>query len=606
MKKHSAKRVNPSAPPSDWQQAVAHHQAGRLDEAARCYERVLARDPRHSEALQLLGLITLNQRNPARAVELIRRSIELNPKSLAAHANLGASYRTLGQRELALACYESAVSLSPDYAEGWVQTGNLLGELGQVRESLARYDKALAIEPNHPGALNNRGTSLRRLGQPEQALACFDAILAREPQRHDARLNRGAVLLELGRDAAALTEFDTVVAAQPEHGLAWSNRGFALMRLGRDDEAVLAVERATTLAPQYPPAWVNRGTVMLALARYAEARAAFNRALELVPTLAEARFNLANVDLVERHFSDGWQGFEARWSSRHHESRRHTDVPVWHGGAPLDGKRVLLWHEQGLGDTLQFCRYSRDITARGATAVLEVQPALKRLLAQSLPGVEVIATGEPAGACDLAVPLMSLPLALRVPIATQQPEPAYLHPDPALVAEWAARLGARSTRLRVGLAISGNAAHRNDTNRSIALSAFAPVLNLVDGVILQKGLRDEDARALAQYPGTRYVGDAITDFSDTAAAIAQCDLVICADTSVAHLAGALGKPVWVLLPSNPDWRWQLERNDSPWYASATLFRQAKKGDWSSVLVRVAHALQTFAAHRRSASSSESV
>ncbi|RKP58468.1 tetratricopeptide repeat protein [Pararobbsia silviterrae] len=637
MKKTGAKAPGraPSASAgasSEWQQAVALHRAGRLDEAARLYERAIARDPRHGEAHSLLGLVALKQGDAARAADLLRRATELDPASVGAHANLAAAYKALGDRARALRSYETALSLNPAYVDGWIQAGHLLGELGQPRDALDRYDRALQIDAAHAGAWVGRGITLRRLGAYAQALACFDRVLARDPNRLDARHHRGAVLLELGRDADALAEFDTLLAARPDDGPAWSSRGFALMRLHRDAEAVAAVERAVAVAPHYPPAWVNCGTVMLAQCRYADARAAFERALALAPALVDARWNLANLDLLEGRFDAGWRGFEARWHSRHHETRRHATIPAWLGDASIDGARVLLWHEQGLGDTLQFCRFARDIAARGASPVLEVQPALKRLLSSSLPGIEVIETGAASDttvaadssdttgasrssslsdatdmrktqnanrAYDYAIPLMSLPLALGQTLASVPAEPAYLHADPALCADWAARLGPRSTRLRVGFAISGNSTHRNDANRSIALRAFAPILDRVDAVMLQKGLRDADAHALADYPNVRYIGDAIADFADTAAAIAQCDLVISADTSVAHLAGALGARVWVLVPANPDWRWQLGRDDTPWYASATLFRQTRTGDWGSVFERILRALDSLDAHRRS-------
>ena len=570
-----------------WAQAIALHQAGRLDEAAKLYTFVIENNPRHSDAMQLLGLIALNQGDARRAADLIARSIEINPASFGAQVNLGASYKALGERARAVQCYDNAVALKPDYLDGWIHAGNLLGELDHVDASLARFDGALKIDPRHAGALNNRGNALRRLGRHALALESFGRLLDLDPARADARLNRGVVLLDMGNSEAAIADFDVLLAANPAHAVAWNNRCNALMRLRRYEEALPSLDRALELAPDYAPAWANRGNLMLALCRYAEARVAFERARELAPTLDEAHWNMATLELLEGHFERGWRAFEARWTVSGLEARRHRSIAAWLGDADVRGKRLLLWHEQGLGDTIQFCRFARDVAARGAKVVLEVQPALKRLIASSLPDIEVIATGEPTGPCDFGVPLMSLPLALGIDVASMVNAPRYLHADPAIVSHWIGRLGERGARPRVGLAISGNIAHHNDANRSIRLQDCSALLQAADSLIIQKGLRKEDADALAQFPRARYVGDTFGDFSDSAAVIDQCDLVITVDTSVAHLAGALGKPTWLLVPANPDWRWQLDRDDSPWYASARLFRQSRIGDWSDVVDRVA-------------------
>ena len=579
-----------SAPeaPSEWQQAVALHQAGRLDEAARLYERVIAREPLHSDALQLLGLIALHQSNPARAAELIGRSVEINPNSFGAQVNLGASYKALGQRESALRHYDVAVALNPAYVDGWIHAGNLLGELNRVAESLERYDHALKADPNHAGALNNRGDALRRLGEREQALECFAQVLARDPSRHDARLNRGVVLLELGRDEAAIVEFDALLAAYPKHGLAWNNRGNALVRLRRYAEAAESLDRALELSPDYAPAWMNRGNIMLALCRYDEARTSFARARALAPNLPEAQWNLSTLDLLEGDFDAGWRNYESRWQVRALEARRHTHIPTWLGGADIRGKRVLLWHEQGLGDTLQFSRFVPHVSKLGATPVVEVQRALKSLIAPNLPSTEVIATGEPTAPCDYATPLMSLPLACQIDISAMSTGAPYLRADPARIQHWAQKLGRRRKPLRIGLAVSGNPGHRNDANRSVGLAAFAGLLAYADCVIVQKGLREEDQHTLARLPEMIYVGEHLDDFADTAAVLANVDLVVSVDTSVAHLAGAMGKLIYLLCPPNPDWRWQLGRDDSPWYPSMRIVRKLASESWEDTVARLIH------------------
>jgi hypothetical protein len=273
------------------------------------------------------------------------------------------------------------------------------------------------------------------------------------------------------------------------------------------------------------------------------------------------------------------------------ESRRHAHLPAWLGAVDIRGKRVLLWHEQGLGDTLQFCRYAVMVAALGALVVCEVQPSLKSLLATSLRHVAlVVATGEPVPPCDYATPLMSLPLAFGTDSGSIPYAPAYLGADPARVAAWEKQLAPRRHPLRIGLTLSGNRAHKRDRTRSLEASRLAPLAGMADCLIVQKELREADASFLARSSDMRHVGDELGDFGDTAALIANLDLVISVDTSVAHLAAAMGKPVWLLLAVDADWRWQMERQDSPWYPTMRLFRQTEAGDWGELIERLALAL----------------
>jgi tetratricopeptide (TPR) repeat protein len=583
--------ARPVADSPQWQQALAFHQQGQLEQAAALYQAILNEQPRHADAMHLLGMIALHGGQAQRAADLIGQSVEINPGQFTAHANLGFAWKALGQREHALRCFDQTVALKPDFVDGWIHRGNLLAELDRLPDSLASFDAALAVSPDHLGALNNRGDALRKLKRYEEALACFDRALRLEADRPDAMLNRGTVLLELERPADALRCFDRLIENNPQHAVAWSNRGNALSRLQRETQALESFDRALSIEPRYTPAWINRANTLLALCRYKDARASFGRALALDSDLPMARWNASILDLLEGRFETGWRGYESRWSVPGLEPARHTQVPHWLGDADIRGKRILLWHEQGLGDTLQFCRYAMAVARLGAEPVLEVQPALKRLIAANLSGIRVVASGEPVPPCDYATPLMSLPLACAIDIGTAIPASAYLSAAPDDLAAWQARLGPRRHARRIGIAFSGNTTHRNDSNRSIMASQLGALSGDFELLVIQKGLRDVDAEALARLREVRYLGDELNDFGDTAALIANLDLVITVDTSLAHLAGALGKPVWVLLPANPDWRWQLGREDSPWYASARLFRQAVAGDWDEVLGRVGQALR---------------
>ena len=349
-------------------------------------------------------------------------------------------------------------------------------------------------------------------------------------------------------------------------------------------------ERALNIQPAYHEALIVRSAALLDLKRPDEALASYVRALKVRPDFAEVRWNEALCRLMLGEFELGWQKYEWRWKTTSFvPSLRNFPQPLWLGKEPLGGKTILLHAEQGLGDTIQFCRYARQVVALGARVVLEVQPALKSLL-QGLEGVSLLlGRGARLPDFDYHCPLMSLPLAFEADLSNISAA-AYLQSEPAKRHHWQARLGPAS-KTRIGLAWSGSTRHTNDHNRSLSLQQLTPLISdEAQYYCLQKELRPADLAVLAKTPGIEYLGDSLKDFSDTAAVVELMDVVITVDTSVAHLAGAMGKEVWILLPFSPDWRWLLERSDSPWYGSARLFRQTALDDWAGVLGQVQEAL----------------
>jgi tetratricopeptide (TPR) repeat protein len=573
------------------QEAIDLHMQGQFERAAARYEAFLTGDPLNAEVLQLLGMTVLACGQAPRAVELLRQSVDLAPDRPSAHANLGRALKEAGHGEAAIASFDRAIAAAPGDFDAWIDRGNTLATLGRIHESLTSFDAALAVNPSHVGALNNRGAALRELKRFDEAVACLRRASEIEPDNADTLLNLSTALRNCGRDEESLACTDRILARNPRHAPALNNRANALANLRRHQEALPVLDQAIALEPDLASAWVNRGNVLSALCRHDDAHASLQHALTITPDSAATQWNASLMELLLGHFSTGWQAYESRWSMSSFELRRHTHLPLWLGSADIRDRRIVLWHEQGFGDTVQFCRYAIMVAALGAAVVLEVQPALKTLLAQSLRGIAmVVATGEPVPPCDFATPLMSLPLAFRTETSTIPFAPAYLRADPHSVANWTQRLGPRQRGLRIGLALSGNATHKNDRERSLPADQLAPLCDDAEWFIIQKELRNAGELTFSRLPGVRYVGDELGDFADTAALIANLDLVISVDTAVAHLAGALGKPVWVLLPANPDWRWQLERGDSPWYPSARLFRQPMPGDWDQVIQAVARAL----------------
>ncbi len=559
--------------------ALGQHQA-----ALDSYRRAIAADAGFADAWNNQGNVLRELRRKPEALASYEQAIALQPALVEPHANRGLMLHELGQYAQALQSHQRVLALQPDQADAHFNCGNAFSAMKQYQAAVDSFDRALTLRPDHAVAWFNRGVALGFLKRREEALTSYDTSLTLRPAHPPAWNNRGLVLRELGRPRAALESFDAALAIQPDNAQALNNRGLALRDLLEHQAALACFERAITLQNDYPEAHNNRGVALTDLGRHALAPASYRRAVALRPDYAEAHWNLALCELQMGHFEPGWAGYEWRWKREELAagSLRPFTQPLWLGRQPLAGQTMLLHAEQGLGDTLQFCRYAALVEARGARVILEVQKPLVRLL-QGLDGVaQVVARGSALPPFDLHCPLLSLPLAFGTTLA-DMPPPARLAADPDKRARWAARLGARRGS-RIGLAWSGSTTHDNDINRSIALADL--LRHLPAGpqyVSLQKEVRAADRAALEARPDILHVGEDLEDFTDTAALCELMDGVVSVDTSVAHLAGTLGRRLWLLLPFNPDWRWMLERTDSPWYPGARLCRQPAIGDWDSVL-----------------------
>jgi len=583
--------------------AYQAHKDGREDQAEALYLRVLDGPPGdQGQALQMLVLLYLHQGDrlhtlgrSAQAVERYDRALALAPRA-DIYSNRGVALEALGRLDEALDSFSQALACRSDYAAAFFNRGGVLGALHRWPEALADYDRALALLPTPPAAYwNNRGLALSELNRSAEAADSFVKALSLDRGYADAQANLSVAQRRLGQLDAALGSAERALAIRPDHPEALTTRGLALAALGRFEAALDSHERALALRPDYLQALNNAGAALDALERTDEALARFDVALALDPGFAEAEFNSALALLRAGRWQEGWLRHEARWRRKGEPGPTYPEAKLWLGGADdqaLEGRTTLLHAEQGLGDTLQFCRYASAVKALGARVILEVQPPLKTLLA-GLEGVDqVIGVGEPVPPFDRHTPLLSLPLALGR--SCDIPSAPYVFADPSREAVWRARLSP-SRGPRVGLAWAGNSAHGNDRNRSLTAKALAPLIAAARStgaqmISLQKEVRAGDLAWLEQTPDVLRVEDLLTDFADTAALVAACDLVISVDTSVAHLAGALGRPLWLLLPKPCDWRWMSAREDTPWYPAARLFRQTAPGDWAEVLDRAAQAL----------------
>ncbi|OYX29289.1 MAG: hypothetical protein B7Y99_13430 [Caulobacterales bacterium 32-69-10] len=529
------------------------------------------------------------------ALDLIGRAASADPQSADIHAVFGVILARVGDREAALAAYDQALSLDPRHAAALFNRAHLLAGIGRLDEAVRDHGQVVELNPHHPHAHYSLGATLQALGRLDEAAKAYDQAARLDPTLLAAHVQGAALLLTLGRFDEALAACDRALALNPAQAASWSNRGAALLALNRPQEALAAFDRAIAIDPAFPPGHANRGAALRELNRVVEAIAGFEQALALAPDYVEARCNLGVCQLLAGDLERGFAGHEQRWRVEPGLSQRRAfDAPLW-TGQDISGRTILLHAEQGFGDTINFCRYAPLLAARGARVVLEVQPPLKALM-RSLAGVsDLVARGEPLPPFDYHCPLMSLPAAFSTQLGAIPAAPAYLSAPPDRLAAWTQRIGP-ADGFRLGVVWSGKPTHHNDHNRSIPLARFLQALPKgIEVFSLHDRVREADAEILARHPEIRRFDGQIADFADTAALAAAMDLVVSVDTSAAHLAAAIGRPTWVLLPFAPDWRWLLERDDSPWYPSVRLFRQPALGDWDSVLATVRDALERVVA-----------
>jgi tetratricopeptide (TPR) repeat protein len=611
-------------------QALNYHQTGQLPQAERLYRLILQADPNHADSHHLLGVLAYQMGNYEPAVASIRHALTLNPWAGVYHANLGVAQEALGQTKDALASFQQALRLDPTSAQAHNAVGNALRALGNLDEAAAHCAQALRILPEFPEAHNNLGNALYLQGKLDEAVAHYEEALRLKPGYAEAHSNLGLALADNGKREQGIAHYHEALRINPNYADAHNNLSIALLREARFTEAETHSRAALRLKPSYADAHNNLGSILLRQSRWDEALAEYEEAMRLRANFAEAHWNRSLLWLLLGNFEQGWPDYEWRWTQPGF-TRRYLEKPLW-DGSDLRGRGIVLHSEQGLGDTVQFIRYAPLVKERGGTVIVECHPPLLRLLA-GVPGIDhLLPEGSPLPPFDVRAPLLSLPSILRTTVATVPAKVPYLYAKPDLVEHWRQKLcevrystfdanklapdvghtadtGHRTSKveheLKVGIAWQGTPAFRYDRQRSIPLTLFAPLASVegVQLISLQKGPGTDQLRALeGRFPivdfGTT-LDEATGAFMDTAAIIKNLDLVICSDSAVAHLAGALGAQVWVALPLVPDWRWMLNRNDSPWYPTMRLFRQTRFADWDDVFKRLVQGLSSFRPFARS-------
>jgi tetratricopeptide (TPR) repeat protein len=592
----AALALNPNDPEARNNRGVALKELGRYEEALDSLDLALAMVPGYADAHNNRGNVYIELKRFDDALACYDTVIALGAASAETHFNRARVLQTRDE-DAALAAYDQAIALDPGLAKAYNNRALILRRLKRYEEALRDCEMSIGLSPGYQEAHIGAGNVLRDLKRHEDALACYDEAL-RHGERDAGLIDlRGMTLRELRRYDEALEAHDEALQSDPNLANALQNRGNVLRDLGRFDEALACFEQALQMEPASAFAWVNQGAILAAMGRYEESLAKYDRAIALDPELAVAYWNRSLLHLEHGNFKDGWLDHEWRWQTPHFLNSpdiRPFDAPLWLGQEDLAGKSILLYSEQGFGDVLQCARYVPLLAARGATVILETHVPLAGLLAR-LDGVaQVIPRGQPVPATDWRCPMMSLPLAFGTELGTIPAPNHYLRADPARVAAWREVLGPAS-KPRVGLVWSGNPTHGNDSNRSLDFDRITALLSdRFEFFTLQRDVRPTDQVALDLDGRVRGFGHELKDFGDTAALCELMDVVVSVDTSVAHLAGALGRPTWVLLPAIADWRWLRERRDSPWYPSARLYRQPAPGAWDAALAEVKADLERFA------------
>jgi tetratricopeptide (TPR) repeat protein len=597
---------------------------GELEAAVDGYARAIALKSDYAHAFCNQAVVLGQLRRFPEAVASYDCAIALDPTDALAHYNRAGLLNALGQKDAALAGFSAAIANDPGFAQSHFARGALLQEREEWDAALECYDRALAINAGDAVAYYNRGTVLRELkrwaaaldsydraialnqgffqahagraqvfdesGRLPEALESYDRALEQSPNQAATYNNRAVVLQKMGRFAAALASYDQAIAANPDYLDAYFNRGTVLAELDDFAAALASYEHVISRNPRFADAYVNRGCALEAVGSNDDAIASYKQGIAIKENLPEGYFNLALATLKTGDLLTGWSIYEWRWRAKSgpifREKREFTE-PLWLGKGAIADKTILLYGEQGLGDSLQFCRYVAMVANLGMRVILEVPRPLVNLCATVERVTAVIPYGDPLPAFDFQCPLMSLPFAFATTLETIPTVTRYLHSDAGKVAAWQERLGAR-VKPRIGLTWSGNQAAGTNRRRHFPLAELLPYLpDDFQYFCLQTDMTEPDRKTLAENPRIIQFDGALRDFSDTAALCECLDLVISVDTSVAHLSGALGKKTWVLLAFVADWRWLIDREDSPWYPTMRLYRQKSPGNWEEVFQRVA-------------------
>jgi len=563
---------------------------GKFDESIKSLKRAITLDPSNVDIHNNLGTVFYKQRKLDEAVKSYDRAIKLKPHEYRIYSNLASALKESGKLEEALISCNKAIDLNPHCAEAHNNLGTILQESGQFEKAIISYKKAIEIQPDNPELRSNLGSALKELNRLDEAAECCRHAIVLKSDYAEAYNNLGTILQEKSKHDEAVVNYKQAIKLKPDHARAHSNLGTALQERGNTEASVLYCRQAITLNPDCAELHNNLGAILQKQERIDEAITSYDRAIELDPDYAEAHMNRSFALLLTGNYKEGWMENEWRLRTKAH-SLKKFHKPKWNG-SPLNGKTILAHAEQGFGDTIQFVRYLPMVQALGGQVIFECHKSLHRLL-RNYAGIDNIIEKAPESDLkfDTHIPILSLPEVFGTTLDSIPSDTPYIMADSGLEKKWRIRFG-NDNDFKIGIVWAGNADNKKDRIRSCTLVDFSPLLNIQGTAFfsLQKGPASVEADNIPGEMKIINLNNQLRDFADTAAVIANLDLIISVDTAVVHLAGALGKPVWTLLHFAPDWRWMLNRNDSPWYPSMRLFRQTQVNDWDGVFKQVKETL----------------
>ncbi len=568
--------------------------SGKFEESIKFYKRAIELKPDYDEAYYNLGYTLQVCNLLEEAIVIYKHAIALKPDDADIHNNLANALRKNGKPDEALKSYKQAAMIKPDNSEILCNLGAAFQELDNLDEAIANYHEAIILKPDNAKAHSNLGTALKKQNRLEEAEKSHNLAIRLKPDYAEAHNNLGTTLQALSKLEEAIQSYRKAIMLKPNYAEAHYNFGNALKEQSKFAEAFLSYKRAITIKPDHVEAHNNMGITLQEQGEFMEAVEIFNNAIELKPDYADAYFNRSLISLLKENFKGGWQDYEWRLRTNNYALRTFQQ-PMW-DGSPLNGKTILVHTEQGLGDNIQFVRYLPLIQAQGGRVIFECLPSLINLL-RNCAGIDKIiertSSGDGTVQFDVQVPLLSLPGIFNTTLDNIPSKKPYITPDTTYVTKWKNQLGNNSKSFKIGLVWASNPENKKIfLKKSFKLNDFK-ALSAIQGLSLyslQKGPASSEVHNPPKGMKIINLDQELSDFADTAAAIVNLDLVISIDTSVAHLAGSIGKPVWTLLPFVPDWRWMLEKDDSPWYPSMRLFRQTKLNDWTEVFEKVKNAL----------------
>ena len=575
--------------------AIAFLQNGNHSEALLYLNKALELNPNHFDSLQLSGLLESELNNNDSAIGFFLKAIEINQTNPGVYNNCGLVYEKMSDWELASQCYMKAIALKNDFAQAYNNLGFAEKNLRNTEKALINYDLSIQCDPKFADPHFNKANILRELKIYDKAYLHYKSALELNPRFSQAHINLGLLLSELQKYPEALDCFNQAIAVDSSSVEALNNKGNLLQKSNQFELAVECYQKALTLQPTLAQLHSNLGNVYHRLNRLEEASAHYERAVQLDTNFAEAHWNNALALLMLGNFKKGWEEFEWRWQSDGINKTlpsRKMEEKLWLGKSSLEGKKILIHSEQGLGDTIQFARFIPLISKLGAEVTFEVQPSLVDILKTIEGTFNVISTNSSHPKVDFQCPLLSLGLALDVGSNNIPSAQGYLKSNPELISRWAKRLGVK-IKQRIGIVCSGNKEHTNDASRSFSLNTLLSHLpKSLEYHLIQNEIRSEDLNTMSATPQILNHADHLFDFTQTAALVENMDLVVSVDTSVAHLCGALNKEVWVLLPFRSDWRWLLHESKSDWYNSVELIRQTQIDNWQLVFEVISQKLKT--------------